>query len=244
MTAPTPRRPTTARHVTEYGSVQARATEFVRDSDAEQRVPACPGWAVRDVLSHLLGVCEDWQRGRFDRYASEAWTAAHVARHEGAAPGELLDAWGRCLEGFAAVTSSPFGGTPGRWAFGDAIIHEADLRGALGIGPMPEEPLHLALVGMMARWHDLLRQATCLRIQVRSADGGEWLVGTADTAGTDADARAVLELEVTAHELFRGLAGRRTREQVRAWRWSDDPEPVLEAGLPYPFRWASLPLED
>ena len=67
-------------------------------------------------------------------------------------------------------------------------------------------------------------------MSVRTPEGPEWWLGTSD-------APDALVVEVPVDELFRTLAGRRSAEQVRGWDWSGDPEPVIEAGLPFPFRW-------
>ncbi|HXZ61833.1 MAG TPA: maleylpyruvate isomerase family mycothiol-dependent enzyme [Acidimicrobiales bacterium] len=182
----------------DYAEVRDRIAGFVSDADGARPVPACPGWQVRDVLVHLLGVCEDWVNQRLEGYASDEWTDDHLRRHASRSPRDLLTAWAECLERFSDLVTSPFGGTPARWAFGDAVVHEADLRGALDAGRVPHDVARLALRGSTARTYDL----------------------------------------------FRALAGRRSREQVRAWAWSRDPEPVIGAGLPYPFRWSIESIDD
>ena len=48
----------------------------------------------------------------------------------------------------------------------------------------------------------------------------------------------------TAHELFRALYGRRSRAQIEAWDWTNDPAPYLDAGLPFPFSQPRVDLED
>ena len=34
------------------------------------------------------------------------------------------------------------------------------------------------------------------------------------------------------------------RSQVQGWSWSQDPDPYIAAGLPYPFAWATHPIVD
>ena len=65
----------------------------------------------------------------------------------------------------------------------------------------------------------------------------EWWLGTHD----DPDAVIV---DVDAYDLFRALAGRRSAAQVRAWSWSADPTPYIDAGIGYPFAWASEDIGD
>jgi len=220
----------------DYAEVRDRIAGFVSDADGARPVPACPGWQVRDVLVHLLGVCEDWVNQRLEGYASDEWTDDHLRRHASRSPRDLLTAWAECLERFSDLVTSPFGGTPARWAFGDAVVHEADLRGALDAGRVPHDVARLALRGSTARWHDVLVKSGSPQLCVRSPEGIEWLAGPPGRPG--------LEVEVPTYDLFRALAGRRSREQVRAWAWSRDPEPVIGAGLPYPFRWSIESIDD
>ena len=74
-------------------------------------------------------------------------------------------------------------------------------------------------------------------LHVRTPDGPEWWLGTAN----DPEA---LVVEAPPYDVFRALAGRRSKDQVREWSWSANPAPVIEAGLPYPFQWALAPLDD
>jgi hypothetical protein len=43
------------------------------------------------------------------------------------------------------------------------------------------------------------------------------------------------------YELWRSLEGRRTRDQVRTFEWSVDPEPYLDCWLGPVFRWLQEP---
>jgi hypothetical protein len=139
---------------------------------------------------------------------------------------------------FAHLDHLFLGSPPARWAFGDAVVHEADIRGALTAGRVPDDAVLLAMTGTMARWYgEVLRRAELRTLHVRPSDAPDWWLGTID----DPDAVIV---EAPVYEIFRALAGRRSHHQVRAWAWSADPEPFIEAGLPYPFHWASEPLSD
>ena len=217
-----------------YLGVHARLRDLLRPDDASVAVPACPGWTVHDVVGHLTGLCEDWVAGRLDGYASEEWTGAQIRRFEGRPLNDVLARWDEALVGFARLDPvEPFG-DPARWAFGDAVTHEADVREALGREPVPGDAVGAALKGTIARWRTTLADASTPTLLLRAVDAREWWLGAHD----DPDATVV---ETTAYEVFRAVAGRRTADQVRAWAWSGDPEPFLAAGLPYPFRWATWP---
>lgn len=221
----------------EYDAVRRRLEPVLAAADPRHAVPACPGWSVRDVVAHLVGLCEDWVGGRFDGYASEEWTAAHLERHRGESSASLLETWRTTMTAFAEVDDSPLGATPARWAFGDAVIHEGDLRGATTSGRVPETAAELSLRGSLSRWQQVLRQAGLGAVRVVLPDGREFWTGSPDH-------ERAIEVEADLYEVFRGLAGRRSAAQVAAWSWSGDPSPCLTAGPPYPFRWARDPIVD
>ena len=220
-----------------YDAVRRRLEPLLSVTDPRHAVPACPGWSVGDVLAHLVGLCEDWVEGRFDGYASDEWTAAHLERHRGESSASLLERWRATMRAFAAVDESPLGASPARWAFGDAVVHEADLRGATSSGRVPDDAVELGLQGALVRWQGVLRQAGLGPVRVVLHEGrGLW---------TGAPGHGIEnEVGVDAYEVFRGLAGRRSVAQVAEWSWSEDPGPYLAAGPPYPFRWARIPIVD
>jgi uncharacterized protein (TIGR03083 family) len=214
-----------------YAALQLRLVELLGSTDGSTRVPSCPEWSVRDVLAHLVGLCEDWVDHRLDGYASAPWTADQIARFGDSSVAALLSRWSELLPDFASLDDDPLMGPPARWAFGDAVIHEADLRGALSAGRVPADAVLLSLKGTIPRWRGVLRNVSPpTTLIVRPPDAREWALGLPSE-------QPPVVATPTAYELFRALAGRRTTEQVRAWPWSADPEPILSLGLPYPFQW-------
>lgn len=233
MSAP----PANDRFFVAYSALQQRVAEVVRTGECHLAVPACPGWTVHDVVAHLTGLCQDWVDGRLDKYASDAWTAGQVARFSASSCDEILGVWSATVGAFGALTEPFLGQPPSRWAFGDAVVHEADIKGALGSGRVPLDAVRLGLRGSLARWeHEVLRPAGLLPLDVRTPDS--------DVVRLGEQGGAAATVEVETYELFRALAGRRTASQVRRWEWSADPEPWVAAGLPIPFTWASLDLVD
>jgi uncharacterized protein (TIGR03083 family) len=220
-----------------YDAVRSRVDDLVRGTAGDTPVPGCPAWRVRDVVAHMAGLCEDWVEGRLEAYASEAWTAAQVARFDGAPLDVVLDRWRDAAARFAALGDDPAMGPPARWGFGDAVTHEADLRGALGAGRVPAEAVVRSVKTSIARWRQVLADAGAPTLLLRAPDLREWWLGTPD------DPHALVG-EAPAYELFRALTGRRSRAQVEAWAWSAGPAPVLDAGLPHPFAWADSDIID
>jgi uncharacterized protein (TIGR03083 family) len=230
--------PSRVEYLEAYEAVRARLADVIGANDANVVVPACPSWRVRDVLAHLAGLCEDWVTHRLDGYATEAWTTSHVARNTSSTCAEILQRWAGTMETFVRLGDDPIMGPPARWAFGDAVIHEADIRGALSAGRVPLDAVTLGLRGSVPRWrNEVLRNADVPTLHLRTPDGLYWWLGREDDPCT-------VDCETSVYEVFRALAGRRSAEQVRAWTWSSDPEPFIAAGLPLPFHWAEAPLSD
>lgn len=105
----------------------------------------------------------------------------------------------------------------------------------------PDDTVLFGLHDTMGRWQrEALSRAEVPTLHVRPPDAHHhWWLGTAKNP-------TAVEVEVPIYEVFRALAGRRSADQVRKWNWSTDPEPFIDAGLPYPypFRWASAPLAE
>jgi hypothetical protein len=228
---------TPAGYLAAYAAVRERVAAIV-PPHCDAPVAACPGWRVHDVVAHMAGLCEDWVAGRLDGYATDAWTADQVSRHAGRTCGEILDRWVDAMTGFAALDFAEIGLPGARLAFGDAVVHEADIRGATAIGRVPDDAVLLWLRVVLSRWeHEVLAPAGLTTLHVRTTEGPDWWLGTTD------DPRALV-LEAPLYDVFRALPGRRTEEQARGWEWSADPAPIIAAGLPFPFRWAATPLDD
>ena len=227
----------TSDYLDEYERVRERLTRLVTTHDPDAPVPSCPAWRVHEVVAHLAGLCEDWVDHRLGDYGSERWTEAQVARSSGETLEQVLERWRGVSERFAQLEADPVMGPPARWAFGDAVTHEADIRGALQTDPVPYDAVLLSLKGSMARWRQTLRDSSAPTLLLRAPDARDWWLGVRDDPGA-------VVAEASAYEFFRALSGRRSRSQVRTWTWSGNPEPFLDIGLPYPFHWADGDVAD
>jgi uncharacterized protein (TIGR03083 family) len=222
-----------------YQDVRLRITDLVvRHSDRlEETVPACPGWTARQLVAHLVGLARDLVDGNVDGWATDRWTAAHVARFASRSGADLVAAWSDLAEGVGAAAD--FGDVPAvAFAFGDAVVHEADLRAVLEPGSrVPEDSVIVALSAGIARWRSVLSSAALPALRLDVPGARSWWFGDRS------DVRAVV-VEAPAYEAFRALYGRRSEAQVASWHWSGPSGPYLAAGLPFPFRWADAALVD
>src|SRR3954451_14958598 len=79
-----------------YEDTRQRVIDLVREATVADlfavasTVPACPGWRVRDVISHLSGLATDIASGNIDGAATDAWTAAQVQARRNLSVDELL----------------------------------------------------------------------------------------------------------------------------------------------------------
>jgi uncharacterized protein (TIGR03083 family) len=229
-----------------YEDGVAATVDLLQDTDESRLgdpVPACPGWAVRDLAAHLVGVAEDSIRGAFFPGALEAWrdpslaaardewTAGHVQRHGGASRDalcEALDRHGRALVAGLRRGNPAVAGADG-WGFaapvGDLAVHLGDLREALGL-PAVADPL--ARWGFAAYRTWLAQRLRTSRLPALVLDGGShrWQVGDGDPAGS---------LQADPDELFRVVSGRRSTERILSLTWTADPAPYLAVIAPYPL---------
>ena len=115
----------------EWVQAQQRVIDLVEPLTAEQAdttVPACPDWTVRDLLSHMVGLDADVLDGDEPDDHNEEWTKAQVAARVDRDVTALIEEWTALTEPLRAWmaenTTRPLG---------DVVIHEQDLRGALGV---------------------------------------------------------------------------------------------------------------
>ncbi|WNG88231.1 maleylpyruvate isomerase family mycothiol-dependent enzyme [Mycobacterium sp. ITM-2016-00317] len=174
-------------------------------------VPACPGWSVRDVVSHLSAVAQDWAAGSLTGAPTDAQTAEHVRRFAGSSAPALIAAW--------ADAADLLGGRAHRDGLeaplGDIVSHEHDIRAALGRpGARDSASVHWTSDLLLS----MLRTPVPLQVQV---EDGRYLAGDR-TGGGDG-----LVLRTTRFEALRWRTGRRSPAQLAAMDWSADPTPVL-----------------
>jgi uncharacterized protein (TIGR03083 family) len=180
------------------------------DSAKSTAVAACPGWSVRDVVTHLAAVAEDWVRGRLAGPPTDEETAAQIARFAGDDLVEVVAAWTTAAADLDEMAETDGVEPP----IGDIISHEHDVRAALGL---PGARDSAALWYSSDRLLRILRTPVPLRVSV---EDGHYSTGP--------NGRAEITLRTTRFEALRWRTGRRSRAQLAAMDWSGDPTPVLD----------------
>ena len=194
-----------------YRDTRVRLTGLVAGLDGaalSSEVPACPGWAVKDVLAHLVAIPEDALAGRLTGVPDEDFTADQVARFADVPVPEMLDRWSAAAPRFEEIVQA-FEIWP---AVIDVASHEQDIRGAVGRPGARRCAAIRALAPLLASWLSLP-----ITVKVVT-EYGEYLLGEGEP----------LTLSTTEFELFRWRMGRRSAAQLAAMDWSGDPAAVLD----------------
>ena len=203
--------------IDEWARAQARVIALVAPLTAEQaavRVPACPDWTVRDLFSHMVGLGADVVAGDEPDDHNAGWTEKQVASRRDHDVAALVTEW----ESLTAPLQE-WMRERGTRPLSDVIIHEQDLRGALGVpGGKDSGGVRAVrdrfLPRFAARVDDLPPVALV-------AEGWTW----ASQGGPD-DAAVVVR--ASEFDIARALVTRRSEAQLRSWTTRGDVGPYLD----------------
>jgi uncharacterized protein (TIGR03083 family) len=208
----------------EYAAGHDRVAALARGASADElatAVPACPGWTVADLVTHLTGVAADIKAGNTPSASQDDWTAAQLESRRGRALDEVLAEWDALAPAIEEMITA--GGNRMFFLTADIVSHEHDAYGALSRRGDRGAPVISELAGLFVA--GVGRRAVeaglpPLAVQTADGSGGPWMAGKAETA----DASVTVP---SAFDALRGMSGRRNADQVRAWEWSTDPAPWL-----------------
>ena len=203
--------------IEEWTRAQQRVIELVRALPVESTrtaVPACPDWSVRDLLSHMVGLGVDVVAGDEPDDHNAGWTARQVDQRRERDVAQLITEWTEVAEPLRAWMR-----TNGTRPLGDVIIHEQDLRGALGVPGAQDTPgLHAIRDRFTPRFAGRVSNLPPLALL---GDRWQW-----STAGAPAD--APVAVRASDFDLSRALLARRSAGQLRAWTVRGDIGPYLD----------------
>ena len=184
-------------------------------AELEVPVPACPEWTTRDLLAHMVGLGVDVLAGDEPDDHNSAWTQRQVEARRDRSAADLLAEW----RGFAddlMAWMREHGSRP----LNDVVIHEQDLRGAVGAtGGRDSAGMWIVRNRMADRFSARLDALPPIALVSQ-----EW---TWCSRGEVSGAAVVLEAD--AFDLARALTSRRTADQLRAWARRGDVTAYLDA---------------
>ncbi|MBV9793176.1 MAG: maleylpyruvate isomerase family mycothiol-dependent enzyme [Actinobacteria bacterium] len=192
--------------ITEWTDAQGRVIELVEslgDEETQRAVPATPDWTVTQLLAHMVGLSADVLAGDEPDDHNPSWTQRQVDSRAGRTPAELVAEWRTLTKGMQDYLRDN-----GPRPLNDIVIHEQDLRGAVG-RPGGRDTSALAAVRdvMAERFATRVRQAHLPPVELRSP---AWIFSTGD-------GDPGLELFAPDFDLIRALMTRRTAGQLRQW---------------------------
>lgn len=219
---------------TAYHETRLRISGLLRgldDEAARATVPCCPDWTVADLAAHVAGVAADVIGGQLDGVGTNPWTAAQVAARQGRSLAEIVDEWDTA--GAALEAALPDGAAPAQLVF-DTVTHEHDLRHAIGrTGAHDHAAVTIGLGFVVDTWPLAVAGHGVPALRIEADD-------LVLAAGDDPE----VTLHLTPFEALRGLTGRRSLEQVRAWNWGTDPTPWLGAFTWGPFTPTTIDIDE
>lgn len=181
-------------------------------------VHACPAWSVHDLISHVTGIAVDLGAGRAPSGDPQSWVDRQVDERRSRPTGEVLSEWATASARFEPmIADSP----KAFWGLVyDLIVHEFDLRNALG--------------DRDARDIEAVRVAAELGLRLvkgdlRKAGLGSLLVEMEGEPIRVGDGEVGLTLRATPFECLRLLGSRRTRAELEAADFDGDLDRYLTA---------------
>jgi uncharacterized protein (TIGR03083 family) len=202
-----------------YAGARARIMDLVIGLSPQQLglpVPGTPDWTVADVVAHLAGVSSDLLNRRTDGASTEPWTARQVAERRGRPVVEILAEWDADAASIEPLISKVQALAPAAF---DALTHEHDLRGAVGVeGASDPEMVEVALAASI--------EALGSRLDAAGQPGLRIVTGPEPLAAGSEAVKATVT--ATSFEMFRATFGRRGAGQIRTYDWDGDAAPYIE----------------
>lgn len=218
-----------------YAATRERMSDLARSLDHDAlntTAPATPEWSVKDLIAHVTGIGSDMLSGNVNEVGQPSWTEAQVRSRKERSLDEILREW----EELSPKLEELLGGLHPAMAgltLADLVTHEHDVRGALGDkGARDTDALRIATDTYVRTAGRSLKATPLPALKVESEDQ-TWTIGKGEAQST---------LQADRFDLFRAIAGRRSREQVLAFRWSGEAEPYLETLSLFGYR--DQPLEE
>lgn len=212
-----------------YGSLRDEVINLVRPLPGDvlnQAVPLTPGWTNTEVVAHVCGLTVDVIDGIREGLGTAETTSRQVAERAGRSLEEVCEEWlDRGSEFGEVITNEPILGLR---LSADLVVHLHDMQHGLG------ESIDRTSVGSISggrtyasRTPDRLSEVGNVAVTIELSDGSRH-----EPNGAGDGVRA-LTLQTTPYDFLRSVTGRRSRAQVAALGWSDDPGDLLDVFSPY-----------
>jgi uncharacterized protein (TIGR03083 family) len=185
-------------------------------------VPACPEWTAHHLVAHLVSLPAAIGAGDLPTGDVDGWIEAILRVRADRSIDQLAEEWFSVDD---TITSMITGG--GAMLCDDIVIHESDLRGALGMFDRELVDPDLSV----------RRALDSCRAALEARELGAIAVVHGDDHWVSHDANAGWTIEATPWEAVRALSSRRTAHELREIGSSDridDYIALLDEHLPLP----------
>ena len=208
----------------------SRLALSVDAEDLERRVPATPDWTLRELVAHVTGIAADFLAGDVDDAGKQEWTAKQVSDRRDRSIDAIVEEWSEISTQLEPALDT----LPSRLGYmiiSDLTSHKFDAFNAFDIKDDRETPALMAALDFYVPWFGKRIKDNGLPTLEVIAGDGSWHAGREEPVGA---------LRATPFELFRGLGGRRTRDEVKSLDWGVSPDPYLDVFTPYTYPETSL----
>ena len=206
--------------VVAYRETRERLSDFVLgldDAATRAGVPACPGWSVQDVVSHLVGIVADLQDGRLEGVGTDEWTMAQVTSRRAGTIADVVEEWTRRAPELEAQVAGWPPAVASQLA-ADAAMHELDVRSAVGDrGARDTDGVAVAFDYYGRKLADRITEAGLPALTVDLGTG----------TVTFGDGAAGATLHAPRFEVLRAMGGRRSASQLLDYSWDGDAAPYV-----------------
>jgi len=208
-----------------YDATRARMLELARTAGSDAlgaTVPACPDWTALQLITHCVSMPAALGAGDFPSGDINEWIDKILTDRADSSLDDLATEWVGAND---TINEMVNGG--GAVLFDDLVVHEHDLRGALGL------PDHSALDAAIS----VPRSLDSCVAALETAGLGSIEVRSGSDIWRSHDAEPGWVLEVIPWEAVRVIYSRRTADELRALGGSDNIEAyiaLLDAHLPLP----------
>lgn len=197
--------------------VSAYVVGEIDEEWAQAAVPACPGWTVQDVVSHMVGIVADIQDGRMDGVGSDEWTDHQVVTRRDGSIDAVVAEWARRAPTFEEQVAA-WPPAVAAQVVADAAMHELDIRNALGDRSTRDtDGVAIAFDYYGHHLADRIVETGAPALIVE-CDGGSVTLGEGAVGAT---------LRTSRFEALRAMGGRRSAAQIEAYDWEGDAAPYV-----------------
>ncbi len=200
-------------------------------------VAAAPGWVVRDLLGHVVGLTADLNASRFPEAGDadgSGWTGRQAAERRNLPIADVLAEWDREAPRFTDGLRT-FGYEMGSHFLADLLVHLHDAQVTIGREPFADPLVMSVALDHYAEYlHNRFTAAGWGSAQV-AAGADTWTIGAGPTVAT---------ISGPTYDVLRSLCARRSEAQIRRLTCTGDIDGFLATLTAVLYGTYTVPVDD